>query len=305
MKTTLVAVSGMSPAIITETVWALYRESPAVIPDDVVIITTGKGEADIQSQLLSPRSDWDDRKSPWECLRAFILSDDKSDRNKLQLSIRTIELPDPETGVRSVAQDIRSHQDNDETADQIVRTIAPFTDTEDSRIIASIAGGRKTMSALLYAAMSLLGRETDRATHVLVSEPFETCRDFFFPDQPAREINARDSEGRTIPVRAEEAVIELVDIPFVPLRNRFRELNEPRLTFAGLVERYSCEAVPELSGPPNVDLDIEAGRLFVNGRPVPVGGRDLIVAAFLWERAGQVSPTFPIAKMPYPLSMSF
>ena len=53
----------------------------------------------------------------------------------------------------------------------------------DATLIASIAGGRKTMGALLYGCMTLLGRETDRLTHVLVHEPFETgvSLNFIFP----------------------------------------------------------------------------------------------------------------------------
>lgn len=58
MKTILITVSGMSPAIITETVWALSRETPAVIPDEVIVITTVPGRDGIERQLLSPRPDW-------------------------------------------------------------------------------------------------------------------------------------------------------------------------------------------------------------------------------------------------------
>ncbi len=51
MPTTLVAVSGMSPAILTETLWALGQEEPPVVPDEVVVITTSAGEADLRHAL--------------------------------------------------------------------------------------------------------------------------------------------------------------------------------------------------------------------------------------------------------------
>lgn len=290
MKTTLVAVSGMSPAIITETIWALSRESPAVIPDEVVVITTARGEADIAGQLLAESPGWGG-KSPWECLRESILADGK-ERRKLQLSVRVIELPDEKSGVRRKAVDLRTRSDHDEAADFIVQTLAPLADAEDNHLIASIAGGRKTMGALLYAAMSLLGKESDRVTHVLVSEPFETCRGFFYPDQPLRELQARSAGGENVAVKAKDAAIELADIAFVPLRNRLAELNEPRQTFAGLVERYAREELPELKGPPRMTFDAATGIMEIQGRSIRLTGREILIAGFLYERARNHLPHF-------------
>ena len=42
MKTTLLSLSGISPAILTETVWALARETPPVVPDDVVVVSAAE-----------------------------------------------------------------------------------------------------------------------------------------------------------------------------------------------------------------------------------------------------------------------
>ena len=36
----LLAVTGMSPAVLTETVWALAQERPPIIPNRVVVLTT-------------------------------------------------------------------------------------------------------------------------------------------------------------------------------------------------------------------------------------------------------------------------
>jgi CRISPR-associated protein (TIGR02584 family) len=286
MKTTLVAVSGMSPAILTETLWALAGESPAIIPDEVVVITTAVGEEELARSLLTKRRDWGNR-TVWESLRTQLLkkSNPAMAARRLQLSVRVVELPDEVTGVRTKAPDLRTGTDHDEAADLIVRTLAPLCDAEDNAVIASIAGGRKTMGALLYAAMSLLGKESDRVTHVLVSEPYEECRDFFFPDQPFQDLEVRRAETHPIRITARDARIELADLPFVALRNRFEELNEPRRTFAGLVERYSRSKRAALPQPPRVSLDAEAGLLSVEGRPMRLTGRDLVVAAFLLHRA--------------------
>jgi CRISPR-associated protein NE0113 (Cas_NE0113) len=105
----------------------------------------------------------------------------------------------------------------------------------DTRLIASIAGGRKTMSALLYACMTLIGREGDRLTHVLVNEPFDDPRlrpRFYFPEQPSAELATLENKT----VRVTEAHIDLADVPFVPLRNLFtRELGRMPGRFSALV----------------------------------------------------------------------
>src|SRR5258707_14771253 len=76
------------------------------------------------------------------------------------------------------------------------------------------------MGTLLYACMTLIGRETDRVTHVLVSEPFDDPRlspRFYFPAQPIAELTTPEKRK----VSAAEARINLADILFVPLRNQF------------------------------------------------------------------------------------
>jgi CRISPR-associated protein (TIGR02584 family) len=239
----------MSPAIITETVWALANPvggGQRIVPDEIVVITTARGAEDLRKALLTPKREWGGR-AVWECLREAILgaskrrAGQKPPRNLLQLaSARVIELPDAKSGVKQPAADLRSAADNAAAADFILEEVRRLTENPDNRVIASLAGGRKTMGALLYAAMSLLGHETDRVTHVLVNDPFETCRDFFYPNQPpAQELFAVAGGERRV-LRAADARIELADVPFVPLRNLF-EHDLARLPggFVALVERCS------------------------------------------------------------------
>src|SRR5690606_11343791 len=69
--------------------------------------------------------------------------------------------------------DIRTDEDNWDAADSLMGMIRQFSETEDIRLIASIAGGRKTMGSLLVSVMTVLGRFDDRIVHVLVDEPWE------------------------------------------------------------------------------------------------------------------------------------
>lgn len=51
-KRILVAVTGISPAILTETVWALAEQDVPWIPDQIVAVTTRTGKAAIEKLLL-------------------------------------------------------------------------------------------------------------------------------------------------------------------------------------------------------------------------------------------------------------
>src|SRR5205814_2260370 len=115
---------------------------------------------------------------------------------------------------------------NDAAAEMILDEVRRFTSNDDTRLIASIAGGRKTMGALLHAAMSLLGRRQDRLTHVLVNEPFDhpgLRPKFFFPGQPGTRHELRLPDGRLEVVPTAQARPELAEVPFAALHYLFRE----------------------------------------------------------------------------------
>lgn len=305
MTTTLIAVVGTSPAILSETLWALANDTPPVVPEEVVVVTTSVGEDFLRKLLLTANPDWCGR-SVWECLRAdlFHRADLPASHPGLQLSVQVIDLPNSDSGVREKALDIRTAAENAEAADFILRLLASHADAADRRVIGSIAGGRKTMGALLYAAMSLVGKEGDRVTHVLVSEPFEGCRGFFYPSQPVQALMAGPPE-KVVAITAADAVIELADIPFVPLRNGFAEMNESRRSFAGLVTRYSRELVRPLGHKPRVALDVNGAVLRVEDCELSLTGRELLACAFLFLRAREGKPPYASQKAAGPAYLRF
>lgn len=286
-RTVLLAVSGMSPAILTETVWALAHEKHPIIPDEVVVLTTTKGAKDIHAQILAPRNEWH-QTSPWVTLRRKILGAKSEADPRLQFATpRVIELPDAKGGIKQPAEDLRTPADNAAAADFLLEEVRRLTENPDIRVVASIAGGRKTMGALLYAAMSLLGRETDRLTHVLVSEPFDQCREFFFPDQPTAEIVWR--EGRKL--HAADARIDLADIPFVPLRNLFeRDLARRPGSFAALVAAASKQLV--LAPPKEVRVLADDPKISIDGTEVRFSPREHVLVMLLARECVEGHPPF-------------
>jgi hypothetical protein len=71
LTTILFAATGMTPAVLTETVWGLAQEKDPVIPDQVVVVTTAAGAQIIEKELLTPVGDG--AATIWQELRQAIL----------------------------------------------------------------------------------------------------------------------------------------------------------------------------------------------------------------------------------------
>ncbi len=280
----LLCVTGMAPAVLTETVWALAHPEDGtapVIPEDVVAITTTKGKDKITEQLLMPSPAFGDQ-SVWQALRQDLLGNKAAGDPKLTLRIEVIDRPDPATGLPRLLDDVCDREDNLAAAQFILKLVRNHTDAKDRRLIASLAGGRKTMSALLHAAVSHLGRPHDRLTHILVNEPFDTRLEpgFFFPTQPAQTLTG--GGGKT--VRASDAQLELADVPFAPLRVRFPDIAEIPTRFEDLVRAYGDTFRRDAATPAVIELLSDPPRVLVNGLSFELESpRQLTVIRFLLE----------------------
>jgi CRISPR-associated protein (TIGR02584 family) len=288
-STTLLAVTGMSPAVLTETVWALAKEEPPVIPDRVVVVTTVGGRQAIERELLTPPSQ--EAPAMWQELRLAVLGPDAAKQERLILEpARLVEAPNPRTGQTDWLEDLRTPAENNATANFLLSELRRWTEIPGSRLVVSIAGGRKTMGALLYACVSLLGRETDRLTHVLVNEPFDDPRlkpKFYFPRQ--RQQQLRGTDGR--PYQAAKARIDLADIPFVAFRNLFeRDLVRKPASFVELVQR--CRVKVQEIARYNVRLRLTRSRrvIAVNNQQVKLSPLQSLLLLFLAENAKFARP---------------
>ena len=287
----------MSPAILTETLWALAHpadDTAPVLPHRIIVVTTTAGRTCLE-ELLRPSPQLVGT-APWDALRAALeqRGHDLTGRLRFGLTgddIRVITAADPATGRTRELPDIRTPADNEAAADFLLEQVRAIVENPDTRLIASLAGGRKTMGALLYACMTLAARETDRLTHVLVSEPFETLRGFWFPAQPGGPLEAPTRSAGSVPSVSSAthdpatALVDLADVPFVPLRNLFhRELGQSAGTFRRLLE--VCRANVRLAAGENLRLEIETQRptSAINGRPLTLSPREHLVLLFFAGR---------------------
>ncbi|MBE2295560.1 MAG: TIGR02584 family CRISPR-associated protein [Phycisphaerales bacterium] len=204
----LLCVAGLSPQIVTETLYALsVIAEPRFIPTEIHLLTTAEGAQQARLTLLSDEPGWFHR-----------LRQDYG-LPEIRFTLNTIHLLHAADG--RPLNDIREVTDNEAIADSITAKVRELTADPESAVHASIAGGRKTMGFYLGYALSLFGRPQDRLSHVLVSSPFESNSNFFYPTPVERVIFGNDPDRRSLD--ASDATVMLADIPFVRLRDGLHE----------------------------------------------------------------------------------
>lgn len=220
----LVCVSGLSPQIVTETLYALAVEThgrPAFVPTEIHLISTALGAEQAQLSLLAP-----DRDQFGKLCRDYGLEGIRFDASMIEIITDKNGRP---------MQDIRTPADNEAAADAITRKIASLTRAADAAVHVSIAGGRKSMGFFSGYALSLYGRQQDRLSHVLVSERYEGHADFFFKPKKPMTLQHRDNRAMS----TDQAEIHLAEIPFIPLREGLHQpLLEGKAGYAETVRNW-------------------------------------------------------------------
>ena len=234
-RVVLLATMGSSPAELTETVWALAHAKKPVIPDEIVVLSARNSVDKMRLELLEGNS------PVWGKLLSALRKDKIDIDGKLvfgSMSIRVV--PDAQ---KNEMWDLRSSEDNLLAADFMMQEIRKYSESPDTEIIASIAGGRKTMSALLLSCMTLLGREEDKVVHLLLPEELEGGAEppFYFPQKSV--VHVSRSTGKKY--RGDKLRSELFEVPFVRMRGWYQEkfkTNPP--TYLSLVNKVQRVAPP-------------------------------------------------------------
>jgi CRISPR-associated protein (TIGR02584 family) len=192
---------GLSPQVLTETLYGIWRmEGAAGMPNKILGLTTRKG-AERAALLLCGKQGW---------LSRFGEEYGVSGLSLQESDLRVIEMDESPLGGLAAGP-----EESLRAGREVTEYIAELTKEEQGELHVSIAGGRKVAGFYLGQAMILHGRPQDKLSHVLVSEEFESHPEFFYPSREMRVLFSR-LDGR--PLNAAEAVVELIDIPFVRLR---------------------------------------------------------------------------------------
>ena len=262
----LIAVTGLTPQIVTETLYALAcrREDPW-IPHEVHLITTATGAENARLNLLVGQR-WFHRLREDYGLPPITFD---------ETCIHVLTGDDGQP-----LEDIRTQAHNTQAADFITETLRRLTEDPATELHVSIAGGRKTMGYYLGYALSLYGRPQDRLSHVLVSDPYETNRDFYYPTPYEHPIHSRRGD-KEITVDARNAQVDLADIPFVQLRDGLPErLRTGQANFTQVV----ASANRGLKAPSLV-LNVAQARAWADDEALELSETEFFLLLWLAERA--------------------
>ena len=244
----LLAVTGLSPQIVTETLYALaVAREPAWVPTEIQILTTVRGAENARLNLLSDEPGWFHR-----LRRDYGLPEITFDTSNIHVMRRAD---------GAMLDDIRDEADNIAVADFITEHLRILTADDNASIHVSIAGGRKTMGFYIGYALSLFGRAQDRLSHVLVSSPFESLREFYYPSPTTRVIQpGKDA------LDARDAKVWLGDIAFVRLREGL-----PEALLSG-ASRFSetVTAAQRAFAPPSLVVDLSDDGVVIQAGDVAV-----------------------------------
>ena len=181
-------------------------------------------------------------------------------------------------------EDLRTQCDNDAAADAMTELVRQLTADPETALHVSIAGGRKTMGYYLGYALSLFGRRQDVLSHVLVSTPFESHPDFYYPSRSERIIHTFGPNPR--PLDCRNAEVRLARIPFVRLRDGLpATLRQGDCSFSETVQLANRILDPQL-----LELDVGACTARADGQPIRIGKTAFAVLLWLAERAKEGLP---------------
>lgn len=245
----LLSVTGMSPQVVTETLYAIHRDKRPW-PEDIWVITTAKGANQLRAGLIAHGN-----------LERLCRDYDRPIPNFSDGNILVV--PDSEG---NQVEDARTLPDHEALADFITRTVLELTSRVDADgfkpcLHASLAGGRKTMTFYLGYAMSLFARPDDCLSHVLVDQAYEGEPDFYYPTPYFQEFISRSGDR----LNAADAAVTLADIPFIRHRDylpgRFHHFHDG-ISFRALIDLINLGQTPDRL---RITLEDAQQRLLVAG----------------------------------------
>ena len=271
----LVAVVGLTPQVITETVYYLTQvHSPPVTLAGIHVLTTQLGKTQLLTQLLAPRS------GHFHTFCAEYGLDPTTIDFEVHVLKDAVDVP---------LEDIRTATDSIAVADQIAALVRRLTSDPTTRLYCSLAGGRKTQSVLLGFALQLYGRPQDRLLHVLVDEALQNHSAFFYPSKESRLLPTRD--GRL--VDAHTAQIDVVDIPFLRLREKlFTPTANAYMGFAPAIVQAQQELDTLVDLPP-LTINYMDRSLYIRAAMIPLSPLQFVLYAQFAQIRLQQAHTHP------------
>jgi len=258
----LVVVAGLTPQVITETLYYLTQvRDPPVGIAEIYILTTQPGRERILTDLLTP-----DRGRFYTFCTEYDVDPTgiAFDGDHIHVLTDAASVP---------LEDIRTAADSAAVADQILAFIRRLADDPTTRLHCSLAGGRKTLSVLLGFALQLYGRAQDTLLHVLIREDLEGHPEFFYPPNRSHLVKTRNGQM----VEAHRVQVEVAEIPYVRLREKLAtDMSHMISGFAPTIDRLqrTLDTLPDL--PPLV-IEPAARKVGIGTIEIPLEPMEIVL----------------------------
>ena len=255
----LLVLSGMSPQVVTGTLFGILHnpEFEKYHPTEIHLIATQGGKDQADKYLLGDTGEFykfcQDYDFPYSALRSENVHVIK-DRNGLPL------------------QDIRTAEENEDMADFVMNIVRELTSDSNSQLHMSISGGRKTMSYFGGYALTMLGREQDILSHVLVSEEFEFIPEYYYPTPYSKALKSKSGSL----LDAKDAKVSLAKIPYVHLRETLPM--SARMINVGFKETLEKSKKSKMQ--PSIQLDSRKQLVICSGEAVKL--QKVLFGVYSW-----------------------
>ncbi len=239
MKRILIAISGLSPQILTETLYALHLRGK--MPSTIRILTTREGKLAIIAQLLQPEEGQYHR----------FLKDYAIPPETIDFTAEHIHAVADAFG--NEYDDIAGEEENECFLTLCMEQTFVATRQDDCEVLFSLAGGRKTMGACLAVAAQCYARPQDRIFHVLITPEFESSSQFYYPPPVSVPLELQDNRTHTPYIlETRYAEVFLLPLPFFSFRDRLTDnhlsrVESPAELMLSLVKEKRAELLIDLT----------------------------------------------------------
>jgi CRISPR-associated protein (TIGR02584 family) len=267
MKNILLITTGLSPQVVTETLYYYSQNDNPIHFDEVHIVTGVIGKDLIINKLLGGPNYFNQYCNDYNINKADILFDENS-----------IHVLKDENG--NLLDDIKTVNQNKAAINQVFIIVSDLTEDEDTRLITSISGGRKTMSVIMGQAMQFFAREHDKIIHVIV-ENIMLSADFYYPTPYKKIVKVKDQE-----IDFNKVTLFLDELPFIRLRSIIGPLliGDGNSSLVDIVKVAQSE-IESLTRSPEVVVDLISRSLIINDQKVDLPAKNLaFYCAFLKMR---------------------
>jgi len=249
----LLVISISKPQVVTETIYCLHKQGIKIT--ELHVITTEEGLKEIKRSLMSSANN-----------RLTQLCEDY---NLPRLSFGEEQIYLLKNASGELITDANRQQVQPEIADAIFNIVRDLTSDSKSRLHASIAGGRKTLSYYLGMAMTVFARPEDTLNYVSIDKNYENS-DFFYPTPYEKYIYANGESLNT-----QDANVQLLAVPFMQLRESL-----PTKVLKGQYSyQQTLESCKTITSRVQLVLDIVNTSLICSNKAVKLSRADF---AFYW-----------------------